>query len=246
MNKFLVLILSIVLLSFTVEEKRPVHIFMIGDSTMANKKPSALPETGWGQVLPEFFNMDSVVIDNHAVNGRSSKSFLGENRWEPVISQVQPGDYVIIQFGHNDQKPDEERHTDPFTTYTDNLLKYINETREKGGIPIICTSIVRRHFDEEGNLEDSHKDYLKAVRKIAKKEKVLFLDLEAKTREVEEEMGPDESKYLHVFVKPGVYPNRPEGKEDNTHLSQLGAHTVAKLAVDEMKKLDIPLVKYLK
>ncbi len=246
MKNFFIVALTLVLFSFAPASERPVHIFMIGDSTMANKKPEALPETGWGQVLPEFFNMDSVVIDNHAVNGRSSKSFLGENRWEPVISQVQAGDYVIIQFGHNDQKEDEARHTDPFTTYTENLLKYIKETRAKGGIPIICTSIVRRHFDEKGKLEDSHKDYLKAVKKIAKKEKVLFLDLEAKTREVVEDMGPDESKYLYVFVKPGVYPNRPEGKEDNTHLSQLGAHTVAKLAVDEMKELEIPFVKYLK
>lgn len=244
--KKIIVILSVVLFAFVKPEERPVHVFMIGDSTMSNKSVKAFPETGWGQVLHDFFMKDSVIVDNHALNGRSSKSFLGEGRWEPVISNVHPGDYVIIQFGHNDKKSDGKRHTDPYTTYTELLTKYVTETRQQGGVPILCTSIVRRHFNEDGTIINTHFDYLDAVKKLAKKLDVYFIDMEAKTRDVEENLGPQESKYLHLFIEPGIYPTRPKGVEDSTHLSQLGAYTVASLAVEGMKELDIPLIKYLK
>lgn len=121
-------------------------IFMIGDSTMANKNLEGdNPERGWGQMLPGFFSED-IVVDNHAVNGRSSKSFINEGRWDAVVEKIEPGDYVFIQFGHNDEKPKEDRHTDPGSTFDDNLRKFVDETRAKGGIPVLFNSIVRRNF----------------------------------------------------------------------------------------------------
>lgn len=121
-------------------------IFMIGDSTMANKKLAGdNPERGWGQMLPGFLS-EEIPVDNHAVNGRSSKSFIDEGRWDAVVGKIQPGDYVFIQFGHNDEKPQAERHTDPGTTFDDNLRKFVTETRAKGGIPVLFNSIVRRNF----------------------------------------------------------------------------------------------------
>ncbi|WP_297088108.1 rhamnogalacturonan acetylesterase [uncultured Draconibacterium sp.] len=240
----LILIIPLFLFAFSFNITRPVHIFMIGDSTMANKPEKNIPENGWGQVLHYFFN-DSVVVDNHARNGRSSKSFIDEGRWETVISKLQKGDYVIIQFGHNDSKPDEERHTDAFSSYKENLTKYIVETKEKGGIPILCTSIVRRHFNEDGTLKDTHGDYLVAARQVAKETEVYFIDMEAKTKSLVEEMGVEKSKQLYLYIKQDVFPLRPKELKDNTHLSQFGAFSFAGLAVEGMKENNIPIIKYL-
>jgi len=242
--KKLTIILSVICLAFTADNFRPVHIFMIGDSTMANKPEKAIPEHGWGQVLHHFFN-DSVLVNNHAQNGRSSKSFIGEGRWENVISKLQKGDYVIIQFGHNDSKPDAERYTGPFTTYKENLEKFINETREKGAVPILCTSIVRRHFNDDGTLKNTHGDYLTAVKQVAEENEVYFIDMEAKTKKLVETMGPEKSKQLFLYFGPGIYPQRPKVVMDDTHLSQLGAFTIAGLAVEGMKEQNIPLARYL-
>ncbi|WP_339926368.1 rhamnogalacturonan acetylesterase [uncultured Cyclobacterium sp.] len=242
--RVLVFLLAIGCFAFTTENYRATHIFMIGDSTMANKPERNLPEYGWGQVLNHFFT-DEIVVDNHAKNGRSSKSFIDEGSWEKVINRVQEGDYVIIQFGHNDQKSDTARYTGPFDTYQKNLKKFLNETKEKGGIPILCTSIVRRLFDENGILKDSHGDYLTGVIQVANETGVYFIDMEAKTRKLVESLGPEKSKKLYLFFESGIYPHRPEGQEDNTHLSQLGTFTIAGLAIEEMKILGIPLVKEL-
>lgn len=206
-------------------------VFMIGDSTMANKPTDQDTERGWGQKLPLFIK-DGVKIDNHAKNGRSSKSFLGEGLWDEVHNALTPGDWVIIQFGHNDQKPDEERHTEPFTTYMENLRLYVNEIRAKGGNPILCTSIVRGKF--EGNmLQDTHGDYPKAAIQVAEELNVPLLDLEKATAQFVQELGPEKLKQFYVPA-------------DNTHLSPWGATRVAELACEEIKLLDLPLVAFLK
>ena len=171
MKNKLLIILSLICFAFISDNNRPTHVFMIGDSTMANKPENAIPEVGWGQVLHYFFN-DSIVIENHAKNGRSSKSFIDEGLWGKVIASVQKGDYVIIQFGHNDEKEDTARHTTPSTSYKKNLERFVDETNKKGGIPILCTSIVRRHFDKEGTLRDTHGEYLRTVRKVALEKRV--------------------------------------------------------------------------
>jgi lysophospholipase L1-like esterase len=233
------------LMGFIKETSRPVHVFMIGDSTMANKTASVFPETGWGQVLNTFFT-DQVVIDNRAQNGRSSKSFIGEGRWKSVLDSLQKGDYVIIQFGHNDAKPDTLRHTDPQTTYRAILVKYVNETRSKGALPILCTSIVRRHFDASGNLIDTHEQYPVVTRQVAAEMNVPLIDMEAKTRKLVTELGPINSQKIYLFAEPGQYPTRPKGVKDSTHLCKEGAIKFAALAVEGMKEINLPLVKYLK
>jgi len=242
MKKSIVIVLFglITLAALSFRSSDHINIWMIGDSTMANKKPEATPETGWGMVFNEFVT-DNVTVHNHALNGRSSKSFLDEGRWKAVYDSIQPGDYVIIQFGHNDEKPAEKLHTDPATTYKELLKKYIDETRAKGANPIICSSIVRRHFDSNGNLKDTHGAYINAAREIALETNTPYIDMEAKTRVVVAELGPEKSKSLYLFSKPDEYPNRKNGVEDSTHLNGVGARKVAGLFVEEVKKQELPL-----
>ncbi|MBR1548634.1 MAG: pectin esterase, partial [Prevotella sp.] len=134
----------IVLTAFT--KDKVTTIFIIGDSTAANKDISkGKQERGWGMALQCFFD-DNILVDNHAVNGRSSKSFIDEGRWQKVLDRMRPGDYVVIQFGHNDEKAHPARHTDPGSTFDYNLAKYVRETREHGGIPILMSCVVRRNF----------------------------------------------------------------------------------------------------
>jgi lysophospholipase L1-like esterase len=242
-NFCFIAVIFILILSFKGPEK--MNIWMIGDSTMANKNMESAPETGWGMVLQHFFN-EGVKIHNHAVNGRSSKSFLSEGRWKSVYDSLKKGDYVIIQFGHNDEKPDSVRHTDPYTTYKQIIKLYINETRSKGAIPIVCSSIVRRHFDAAGNLKDTHGDYIKAAREIADETNTPFIDMEAKTRKLVSELGPEKSKSLFLFCKPEEYITRPKGVQDSTHLNSYGADQVANLFVDGAKELKLPMVSFLK
>jgi lysophospholipase L1-like esterase len=236
-------IIIILILSFKDSEK--VNIWMIGDSTMANKAAGAVPETGWGMAMQLFFN-EGVKVHNHALNGRSSKSFLSEGSWKSVYDSLKRGDYVIIQFGHNDEKPDSVRHTDPFTTYKKIIKLYIDEARSKEAIPIVCSSIVRRHFDNSGNLIDTHGDYIRAAHEIAGETNTPFIDMEARTRKLVAELGSEKSKSLFLFCKPGEYINRPKGVQDSTHLNSNGAHQVASLFVDGVKELKLPLVSFLK
>jgi lysophospholipase L1-like esterase len=239
---FLALIV-IMILSFNTQEK--LSIWMIGDSTMANKKAEVAPETGWGMVLHEFFK-ETVKIHNHAVNGRSSKSFISEGKWLSVYDSLKSGDYLIIQFGHNDEKPDSVRHTEPFTSYKQTLKSYIDEARSKNVIPIICSSIVRRHFDSTGNLKDTHGDYIKAASEIARETNTPFIDMEDKSRKLVSGLGREKSKSLFLFCKPGEYLTRPKGVQDSTHLNSYGAHQIAGLFVEGVKELKLPLVTFLR
>ena len=252
-NKMMIALALLLGLTAFKAERRVTTVFMIGDSTMANKKLDGNnPERGWGQMLPGFFTED-IRVDNHAVNGRSSKSFIDEGRWDRVIAQVQKGDYVFIQFGHNDEKPDEARHTDPGTTFDANLRRFVRETREKGGIPVLFSSIVRRnfrvdstavlkddhpdeatghHYEEGDELIDTHGAYLDSPRRVAQEEGVAFIDMNRLTHELVQGMGPEESKKLYMWIPANLVPACPKGKEDNTHLNIYGARVVAGLAAD--------------
>ncbi|CAH0296676.1 rhamnogalacturonan acetylesterase [Chryseobacterium sp. Bi04] len=222
-------------------------LFLIGDSTMANKEnPDKNPEHGWGQVLPQFLTT-GIEVQNHAMNGRSSKSFRTEGRWDKVEKQLKKGDFVVIQFGHNDQKiKDSTKFTNPYTQYRANLERYVNETRAKGATPILMTSIVRRNFTENGVLVDTHKEYPLVVRMVANDLKVPFVDMQLLTEQMEISYGPENSKKLHLHFTEGENPYYPKGKADDTHLSKLGAETVAKLALKDLKSLKIGLEKYIK
>lgn len=232
--------------SFTLFAQKTT-IYSIGDSTMANKvSPETNPEHGWVQVLPAFFNPE-VVIDNRAVNGRSTKSFIKEKRWESVYKVLKPGDYVFIQFGHNDGKiADSLRYTNPHTAYRYNLIQFVKEAREKGAIPILFSSIARRNFNEQGVLIGTHGDYPLETRLVAQEYHVPFIDLEYYSELLEMAYGPEKSKQLHLHFKAGEVPYYPEGKDDDTHLSSKGANEIARIAVDQIKLLEGPLFDILK
>ena len=211
-------------------------IFMIGNSTMADKPyKNGNPEKGWGQIFPLYFK-EEIKIENHAVNGRSTKSFLDEGRWKTVLEKIKDGDYVIIEFGHNDSKKDDpKRFADANTDYRINLIKFVNETRSKGGIPILATPIVRRRFDDQGIFYDVHGDYPKVVRELAAELNVPLLDLHKRTEEMLIKFGEERSKLLFLFIEPMEYKSLPEGKTDNTHLSAYGAFKVCDLAAEEIR-----------
>ncbi|MEO8254896.1 MAG: rhamnogalacturonan acetylesterase [Flavobacterium sp.] len=222
-------------------------IYTIGDSTMANKKdPDKNPEHGWAQVLQPFFK-DNFVVENKAVNGRSTKSFINEKRWDSIYKKLKKGDYVFIEFGHNDEKiEDSARYTNPHTSYRYNLIKFINESREKGATPIILTSIARRNFNEKGVLVPTHGDYPLETRLTAQEYKVPFIDLEYYTEILEQSYGPEKSKQLHLHFKAGENPYYDKDKADDTHLSLKGATEIAQIVVNQIKISEDPSLVKLK
>lgn len=227
-------------------EKTTIHL--IGDSTMANKEgtPEENPERGWGQVLSQFFD-SSIEVINYAINGRSTKSFISEGRWKEVCQNLKKGDYVLIQFGHNDQKNnDPSRYTNPTGSYYYNLKKFVVESREKGATPILLTSIVRRSFNENGTLEDTHGIYPLMVRQLANDLNVDFIDHLYLTEKIVSELGPDKSKRIYLWVNPGEYQRFPDGKQDDTHLNLDGANLYSKLVASELSKLNIKLKNHIK
>lgn len=224
-QKITIVFLTIFFLSFATPVKK-VTIWMIGDSTMASKKPERKPESGWGVEFAQFVK-NGVVVKNKAASGRSTKSFIAENRWQAVLDSIKPGDFVIIQFGHNDGKPDSLLHTNANTTFKQNLKKFIEETRSKGANPMLCTPVVRRHFDGKGNLLNTHGDYPKVVRTVAGETKTPLVDMEALTRKLVIDLGPEKSKDLFTMRKNGL---------DSTHLCHAGALQVAELFVKNAKK----------
>ncbi|MBL0335592.1 MAG: rhamnogalacturonan acetylesterase [Chitinophagaceae bacterium] len=216
-------------------EKKKIKIFMAGDSTMAIKETKAYPETGWGMPFVYFWDT-SVSIVNRAKNGRSTKTFISEGLWKSITDQVSEGDYVIIQFGHNDEaKEKKERYATP-DTFRMNLTRFIRETREHKAIPILFTPVSRRKFDSTGTAIETHKEYTAYVKEVAAAENVTLIDLDAKSRELYQQFGKENSKWLFMQLKPGEHPNYPEGKEDNTHFTELGARLIAELVLSELKK----------
>jgi lysophospholipase L1-like esterase len=222
-------------------------LYCIGDSTMANKKdPDKNPEHGWAQVLQPFFS-DNIVVENKAVNGRSTKSFINEKRWDSIYKKLKKGDYVFIEFGHNDEKiEDSTRYTNPHTSYRYNLIRFVKETRAKGATPILLTSIARRNFNEKGVLVPTHGDYPLETRLVAQEYKVPFIDLEYYTELLEQSYGPVKSKDLHLHFKAGENAYYDKDKADDTHLSLLGATKIAAIVINQIKILENPAVEKLK
>ena len=226
-------------------DKHSITVYMIGDSTMANKPLADNPERGWGMTLQSFFN-PSVTVENHAMNGRSTRSFLYENRWQPIVDKLKKGDFVIIQFGHNDgSKEKKERYTTPYE-YKTNLIRFVNETRSRKSTPILCTPIMRRRFDENGVFYDTHGVYPDLVRQVADSMKIPLVDMHRKSEKLIIEYGEEGSKKLFLFIEPGKHASLPDGKEDNTHFSELGAQEIAKLFVEGIREQKLKLARRLK
>ncbi|RYD80318.1 MAG: rhamnogalacturonan acetylesterase [Sphingobacteriales bacterium] len=232
---FAAISLIIFLMAFSIRDNKKLTIWMIGDSTMSIKEKKYYPETGWGMPFANFWD-SSVTIENRAKNGRSTKSFLKENSWKPVLDNLKEGDYVFIQFGHNDEIPTKKNATTPIE-FKDNLVKYVVETRSKKAIPVLFTSVARRKFDSTGNLVSTHEEYAGITRAVAAEQKVVLIDLDVKSSAVLKEMGIENSIFLFNHLKPGQHPNYPEGKMDDTHFSELGARRMAELALAEIRIL---------
>ena len=232
-------------MAFKAYHEKPIRIFMIGDSTMANKQPSDAPETGWAQVFHELFTA-KVEIQNHAKNGRSSKSFRDLGHWEIVERQLKVGDYVFIQFGHNDQKiNDPARYAAPHSHYKENLIRYVSETQAKGAIPILLTPVCRRKFGEDGAFIDRHGDYPDVVREIVSELNIPLIDMHRSSVKLLIEKGEENSKKLFMHVQPGVYDKFPDGVVDNTHFNLFGAQQIAKLAAKDLVMIKHPLMQFL-
>ena len=226
--------LAIFLMAFTVPDKKPITIWLCGDSTMSIKEKRAYPETGWG--MPFVYFWDSTVsIENLAKNGRSTSSFKNEGLWKKVLDGAKEGDYVFIQFGHNDEVQTKKTYTTE-TEFKANLKQYITEARSKKAIPILLTPMARRKFDVAGKIEGTHDVYSQIVRDIARDEKVILFDMDKITQQLYQQVGVENSKLLFLQLKPGEHPNYPDGKEDNTHFNELGARLVAQLVLDEIEK----------
>ncbi len=221
------------------------RLFMIGDSTMANK-PLDTPERGWGMAMGPLM-IDPSMVQNHAVDGRSSKSFIDEGRWAKVMAELQDGDFVIIQFAHNDEKKeDPKRYADPATDFRTNLRRFISDTRDKGATPILATPVCRRKFDAEGKLINTHGDYPAAMRAVAKEERVPLIDLERLTAKWLQNAGDSGSRKFFMWLDPGLFAKFPQGSKDDTHFVEAGAKAVAKLAANEIRDQNLTLAKWLR
>ena len=200
------------------------------------------PLTGWGMPFANYFD-SSVVIDNRARGGRSSKSFMSEGLWKPIVDNLQEGDYVFIQFGHNDaanSKDHPNRYASP-EDYKKNLIIYVTETRNKKANPVLVTPVTRRIFDASGKAEETHALYSKMVAEVAAEYKVPMVDLDSKSRELVQKLGPEFSKYLYMDFEAGENPLYPAGIHDNTHFNDFGARLMAEIVLREIKSLNLEL-----
>ena len=238
MKKILIPFL-LLLVSFIPDQKK-ITIWLCGDSTMSIKETKAYPETGWGMPFTYFWD-STVVVKNLAKNGRSTKTFLSEQLWQKVVDNAKEGDYVFIQFGHNDESKDKlERYATP-DTFRMNLTRFIKEARAIKAIPILFTPVSRRKFDNNGNAIETHLGYSDYVKEIAVKENVLLIDLDTKSRAIYQQYGKENSTQLFLQLKPNEHPNYPEGKIDNTHFNELGARVIAQLVLQELRQLNTSL-----
>ena len=244
--KKLIFSLFIAAASFSAAAQDPTRttLHLIGDSTMSIKPNLYYPERGWGMALPGFMSQELEIL-NHAANGRSTKRFIDEGRWGKALSEMKEGDYVLIQFGHNDQKKeDPARYASAEKDYPAYLHRYIKDVREKGATPMIASSICRRHFDEQGNLKHTLDEYVNAARDVAEDEKVAFFDMNKLTCDYFEQEGDAATVRYFLRIPPGVYTRYPDGKNDDTHLNTLGAAVVAQFFIKDLKAKGHPLAKY--
>ncbi|MBN1925523.1 MAG: rhamnogalacturonan acetylesterase, partial [Prolixibacteraceae bacterium] len=209
MKRKIVFFIPLLLLIACSKPEKPM-LYLMGDSTMADKPDLDFPERGWGQLLPTFFD-STFVIENHAKNGRSTRSFIYEGRWDSLYQKLKPGDFLVIQFGHNDGVITKTGRYSTPEEYRYNLKKFVSESQEKGARPILCTPIVRRNF-EEGKLIDTHGEYPGIVRELAVELNVPMIDMEEKSRILVSGLCEEESKALYLHLPPGVYKKAPEGK----------------------------------
>lgn len=222
-----------------------MNIFIAGDSTAAEKTADKRPETGWGEMIHEFFD-DRVVIRNFALNGRSSKSFVDEDHLDRILSEIGAGDFLFVQFAHNDEKDDPERHTDAATTYRESLRRYALSARERGAFPVFLSPVTRRSFGADGRIVPTHGDYPDSMCSVAGELSAPFLDLHSLSIAAVNALGPEGSKQVYLWAERGLSVNYPGGVEDNTHFSAHGARMIASLVAEAIRDTIPAIEKYLR
>lgn len=220
-----------------------VTVFLAGNSTVTDQRYE--PYSAWGQMLPVFFKPALVSVANHAESGEALKSFVTEGRLEKLMDQIRPGDYLLIQFAHNDQKPRSSAYSPPFSDYQDYLRRYIRETRERGAIPVLVTPMLRRNFDDNGRVVNTHGDYPESMRQVAESEEIAMIDLFEMSRQLYETLGPENSKQLFVHYPVGTFPGQDEDLKDNSHHSTYGAYELAKCIVEGIRESRLELAGFL-
>ncbi|WP_167977247.1 rhamnogalacturonan acetylesterase [Lentzea indica] len=213
----------------------PVQVFIAGDSTASTYVSSQAPRVGWGQALPVFLTSSAVAV-NAAQSGASSKSFADQGRLDRILAQLKRGDYLLISFGHNDEKKeDPARYTEPSTTYKSYLSQYIDKSRAKGAKPVLVTSVERRRFTSTGTISPTHGAYPAAMRQLAAAKGVPLVDLTTSSTALFNRAGVEGTKKYFMHLKAGQYPNYPNGVEDNTHFQAAGAIEVARLVATALR-----------
>jgi lysophospholipase L1-like esterase len=218
-----------------------VTVYLAGDSTVVDQDKE--PWAAWGQMLPRFFK-PGVAIANHAESGETLKAFEAERRLEKILDTIKSGDYLFIQFAHNDQKVGAS-HVDASTTYKEYLKRYINAVRAKGAIPVLVTSMNRRTFDSDGKITNSLGDYPEAMRQTAKEEGVALIDLNAMSKLFYEALGPERSKKAFVQYPAGTFPGQDRALKDDTHFNAYGAYELARCVVEGIKSSKLGIAKFL-
>ena len=232
----------LLLVSFVPPEEH-ITVWLVGDSTMADKEVKAYPETGWGMPFSYFFD-STVRVDNRAKNGRSTKSFISEGRWDAVEKGMRVGDYVLIQFGHNDEVPTKKTYATP-AEFEANLVRFVVAVRTRKAVPVLITPVARRKFDTAGHVVETHEEYAGLVRKVAAARQVALIDLDKESQVLLQRLGVEGSKVLFNYLEPGEHPNYPEGRKDDTHFSELGARKMAEIVLADIRVLGLGLAKHI-
>ena len=244
MKRIFIIAVTLALAAFIVPQKKKIKIYLIGDSTMCLYETNRAPLTGWGMPFANFFD-STVTIENKARGGRSTRTFISENRWQPIGDSLNEGDYVLIQFGHNDEAK-EERYKDRYTPvpdYKTNLIKFITESRAKKAIPVLITPVTRMRFDAAGKIQETHIEYSAAVWEVGKAYDVPVIDLDTKSRNLLQQFGPEYSKMFFMQLDSLEHPNYPDGQKDNTHFNEFGARLMAQLVLVEIRNLKLELAE---
>jgi lysophospholipase L1-like esterase len=223
--------------------KNATVVFLAGNSTVVDQDRE--PWASWGQMIPSFFTAGNICIANYAESGEALNSFKSARRLQKILSLMKAGDYLFIEFGHNDMKQKGEG-IGPFTSYKTNLKYYISEVKKKGGIPVLVTSMHRRSFDSAGHVINTLLEYPEAVRQTAKEENVALIDLNAMSKILYEALGPVKSVKAFVHYPANTFPNQDKKLEDNTHFNTYGAYEICRCIVKGIQESNLPLVKYLK
>jgi lysophospholipase L1-like esterase len=223
--------------------KTATTIFLAGNSTVVDQDKE--PWASWGQMIPAFLVPQKIVVANYAESGEALNSFLSAKRLEKIFNLMKAGDYLFVEFGHNDMKQKGEGKG-AFTSYKENLQLYIGEVKKKGGIPVLVTSMHRRRFDSTGHVINTLEDYPDAVRQTAKEEKVALIDLNDMSKTLYESWGEANSLKAFVHYPANTFPGQDKKLEDNTHFSPYGAYQLASCIVSSIQQQQLPLVKFIR